>query len=745
MAKIKYLQNAAGEQFYPVGHTNAVYDNNGKKLETRLSNDEAVLSDLNNEVANKVDKEDGKTLSTNDYTNDEKEKLSNIEYGAGVNVQSDWNESDADSDSFIKNKPSSLPASDVPEWAKSENKPSYSKEEIGLGNVDNTSDVDKPVSTAQQNAIDSAVSEHNASTSSHSDIRSLISGLTARLNALADSDDTTLDQLSEIVAYIKNNKSLIDSITTSKVNVSDIIDDLTSTATNKPLSAKQGKLLKDLITDLTTLVGNKVDKVSGKGLSTNDYTTDEKNKLSSIASGAEVNVQSDWDVTDSNSDAFIKNKPTSLPASDVYSWAKEAAKPTYTKNEIGLGNVPNVSTNDQTPTFTQAAERVNIVSGEKISVILGKIMKWFADLKTVAFSGSYNDLSNQPTIPTKISQLTNDSGFKTTDTIYTHPSTSGNKHIPSGGSSGQILRWSEDGTAVWGNDNNTTYSEATQSAQGLMSANDKKKLDGIETGANAYSLPLATSSVRGGAKIGYTQNGKNYPVQLSNEQMYVNVPWTDTNTQTITGVKGNAESGYRTGNVNLTPENIGALSTAGGTITGNLRLKIPDENYGNKLNFGDGDYVYLYEYDDDELEIKATTLKLTAENIIVNTPISADIEGNAATASSATKATQDGDGNVISDTYVKNNSITNLFVKEIKTFAKNAVSANGSRMFSAYFGKDGYDILFCQIENSSWTGVIMQSLTWGNNLVYLTMYNPMSVEREIAPQISVTYVKKGVM
>lgn len=48
-----------------------------------------------------------------------------------------------------------------------------------------------------------------------------------------------------------------------------------------------------------------------------------------------------------------------------------------------------------------------------------------------------------------------------TDTVYTHPTSSGNKHIPSGGSSGQILRWSADGTAVWGADNNTTYSANT--------------------------------------------------------------------------------------------------------------------------------------------------------------------------------------------------------------------------------------------------------------------------------------------
>ena len=92
--------------------------------------------------------------------------------------------------------------------------------------------------------------------------------------------------------------------------------------------------------------------------------------------------------------------------------------------------------------------------------------------------------------------------YKDTNTTYTHPTTSGNKHIPSGGSSGQILRWSADGTAVWGADNNTTYSAATTSAAGLMSAADKTKLDGIATGANKYSLPTASSSTLGGVKIG---------------------------------------------------------------------------------------------------------------------------------------------------------------------------------------------------------------------------------------------------
>ena len=48
--------------------------------------------------------------------------------------------------------------------------------------------------------------------------------------------------------------------------------------------------------------------------------------------------------------------------------------------------------------FTQAIERQNIDSGENFGTILGKIQKWFADLKTVAFTGSYNDLSSRPAL-----------------------------------------------------------------------------------------------------------------------------------------------------------------------------------------------------------------------------------------------------------------------------------------------------------------------------------------------------------
>ena len=93
----------------------------------------------------------------------------------------------------------------------------------------------------------SAVGDHNTNTDAHNDIRLELKAINDRLNAFFDSDNQTLDELSEIVAYITNNKSLIDNITTSKINVADIINNLTTNVANKPLSASQGVALKALI------------------------------------------------------------------------------------------------------------------------------------------------------------------------------------------------------------------------------------------------------------------------------------------------------------------------------------------------------------------------------------------------------------------------------------------------------------------------------------------------------------------
>lgn len=59
---------------------------------------------------------------------------------------------------------------------------------------------------------------------------------------------------------------------------------------------------------IKSALDGKVDKVTGKGLSTNDFTTALMNKLNGIASGAEVNVNADWNA--SSGDAQILNKPT---------------------------------------------------------------------------------------------------------------------------------------------------------------------------------------------------------------------------------------------------------------------------------------------------------------------------------------------------------------------------------------------------------------------------------------------------
>ena len=135
-------------------------------------------------------------------------------------------------DDYLSENPVQEKDPTVPAWAKEAEKPSYTAQEVGAD----------PSGTAA-----GLVAAHNTAEAAHNDIRLLISGLTDRLNALADSDDTTLDQLSEVVAYIKANRELLASITTDKVSVSDIIDNLTTNVSNKPLSAAQGVALKALI------------------------------------------------------------------------------------------------------------------------------------------------------------------------------------------------------------------------------------------------------------------------------------------------------------------------------------------------------------------------------------------------------------------------------------------------------------------------------------------------------------------
>lgn len=78
------------------------------EIATAMQENEEVVDALNVAIGNKVDKVDGKDLSTNDYTNEDKEKLDGIEIGAQVNIQSDWSVTDETSMAYIKNKPKEI-------------------------------------------------------------------------------------------------------------------------------------------------------------------------------------------------------------------------------------------------------------------------------------------------------------------------------------------------------------------------------------------------------------------------------------------------------------------------------------------------------------------------------------------------------------------------------------------------------------------------------------------------------------
>ncbi len=97
--KSHYLQDKDGNIFYPRSHADASYTRDGSTVGAKLD---------------EIDK-----------------KFENIDFGGYANVQADWNITDDTNDAYIKNKPTSLPASDVPDWAKAEFKPTYTAEEVG--------------------------------------------------------------------------------------------------------------------------------------------------------------------------------------------------------------------------------------------------------------------------------------------------------------------------------------------------------------------------------------------------------------------------------------------------------------------------------------------------------------------------------------------------------------------------------------------------------------------------------------
>lgn len=240
----------------------------------------------------------------------------------------------------------------------------------------------------------------------------------------------------------------------AKSNFSGSYNDLT----NKPSIPSITGLATTTYVD--NAVKDKVDKDGNKVLSTNDYTTDEKNKLAGIAAGAEVNVNADWNATSGSSE--IKNKPTlgsmaakntvdkgdlasevqtslgkansALQPSDISDWAKAATKPTYTASDVGalpdstkipskLGDLDN---DKKYITAAEVPDEIYVGDGTMPSTATIQLIMDASDeealLKDELQEYINTEIEAAKTkleldIPTKTSQLTNDSGFITAKDI----------------------------------------------------------------------------------------------------------------------------------------------------------------------------------------------------------------------------------------------------------------------------------------------------------------------------------------
>lgn len=207
-----------------------------------------------------------------------------------------------------------------------------------------------------------------------------------------------------------------------------------------------------------------LDKVPN--VATNDQTPtySQNSTLSNIVSGEKISV------------SFGKIMKA---IADLISHIGSKSNPhSVTKSQVGLDNVPNVATNDQQPTFAESGTRSNIVSGETLSTLFGKIKKFFTDLKTVAFTGSYTDLSNKPTSmqnPNSLTLTMNGSA-----TSYNGSATASKSwYAPtSAGTAGYNLISNGSGAPVWQQPPYAVCNTATTTAAKTVSITNFKLITG---------------------------------------------------------------------------------------------------------------------------------------------------------------------------------------------------------------------------------------------------------------------------
>lgn len=180
----------------------------------------------------------------------------------------------------------------------------------------------------------------------------------------------------------------------------------------------------------------KVDKVDGKGLSTNDYTTAEKNKLSGISAGAEANVNADWSST--SGDSQILNKPfntigaglsvtggvlsaTGGGTADSVDWENVVGKPDALSdftNDVGF------ITDDDLPTKVSELENderyisTNSNADEKVVTIYARPTE-SGRIEVELGNHDVHLLADYSDIPTNNNQLTNGAGYQTASQVET--------------------------------------------------------------------------------------------------------------------------------------------------------------------------------------------------------------------------------------------------------------------------------------------------------------------------------------
>jgi len=215
------------------------------------------------ELANKVDVVAGKGLSSNDYTDAEKEKLAAIEEGANKNVTVDWNATYGDA--FIRNKPRNLV-----------------QDENYVHTDNNLTDalLEKLENIEAGGQVNVQGDWTETDTESDAFIRNKPENLVQDANYVHTDENFTSAQRQKLQNIEAG----------AEVNVQ---ADWTAVSGDAAILNKPEHLVQD------------ADYVH----TDNNYTTEEKMKLAGVEAGAEVNVQADWAETDSTSDAFIKNKP----------------------------------------------------------------------------------------------------------------------------------------------------------------------------------------------------------------------------------------------------------------------------------------------------------------------------------------------------------------------------------------------------------------------------------------------------